>query len=200
MNSNDEHLDVGYIYKIWSDTDDKIYYGSCKDWKERKRSHRGKYNKCNTMYIVGEKNFEVIEKLYDLTRYELKCREREYMENHDEEKSGLCLINKQLPTRTPTEYHKKRYSDNSNLFAAKQKVYYWKNHEKELARNKRYAAKRKGDTWFCSDCNQMYAWTTKKTHLKSKKHLDRVSAAAATQCIPLKHTSVESASNSPTTC
>ena len=36
MNSNAPTtiLDVGYIYKITSDEDDKIYYGSSKDVKE----------------------------------------------------------------------------------------------------------------------------------------------------------------------
>lgn len=202
MNSNNEHLDVGYIYKIWSDTDDKIYYGSCKDWKERRRSHKGKYNKCNTMYIDGELKFEVIEILHNITRYNLKCREREYMDNHDEEGTGLCLINKQVPNQSPSEYHKKRYEKNSNLFAAKQKVYYWKNHQKELARNKKYQEKRKGDTWFCNDCHKIYAWTTKKTHIKSKKHinnvLNSVATTTSTECSGLEHTSIQATANSAT--
>ena len=43
-----EILDIGYVYQITSDEDDKIYYGSTKNWKERIRSHNSKRNQCMT--------------------------------------------------------------------------------------------------------------------------------------------------------
>jgi len=192
---NNELLDVGYIYQITSPDDDKIYYGSTKNWIQRRRQHNSIINTCMTMYMLGKKELLVLETCYGITRGDLKKREREWIEKHDETMSGLWLLNKQIPTQSAAEYHKKRYAKKSNLYAAQQKVYYYKNHEKELKRNKKYLASRKGDTWFCADCNKLYSWTTKKSHIKSKKHLqaletsslDSVSTAAATKCVPLEN-------------
>ncbi len=197
---NSEILDIGYIYQITSEDDDKIYYGSTKNWKERLRSHNARNNKCMTMYMNGKKKIKVLNQFYNITREDLQKKEREYIENHNEEISGFWCLNKQVPTQTPKEYHKKRYDKNSLYFAAKQKVYYWENLDKEHARNKKYRDGRKGDTWFCSHCNQLYAWTTRKKHIKSLKHLDSVATATTTQCIPLEHGSIKSTSNSTTDC
>ena len=193
---NSEVLDVGYIYQITSENDDKIYYGSTKNWQERARNHNSANNKCMTMYMTGRKNIQVLEEFYKISRGDLQKREREYIENHNEEESGLWCLNKQVPTQTPKEYHRKRYHKNSSYFAAKQKVYYWENLEKEHARNKKYREKRKGDMWFCNHCNQLYAWTTRKKHIKTQKHLNCVASATPTECITLEHGSIKSSSDS----
>ena len=185
-----EILDTGYIYQITSPEDDKIYYGSTKNWKERRRNHNSINNNCMTMYMLGNKEIKVLEEFNNITRSDLKKRERVWIENHSEEETGLVMLNKQIPTQTHAEYHKKRYAKKSLYYAAKQKCYYWENHKKELQRNKDYLASRKGDTWFCVDCNQLYSWTTKKSHVKSKKHLDCVATAAATKCVALENGSV----------
>ena len=185
-----EILDTGYIYQITSPEDDKIYYGSTKNWKERRRNHNSINNNCMTMYMLGNKEIKVLEEFKNITRSDLKKIERKYIEKHNEEETGLVMLNKQIPTQTHSEYHKKRYAKKSLYYAAKQKCYYWENHKKELQRNKDYLASRKGDTWFCVDCNQLYSWTTKKSHVKSKKHLDCVATAAATKCVALENGSV----------
>ena len=83
---NSEILDVGYIYQITSESDDKIYYGSSKNWMERLRSHNAKNNKCMTMYMTGKKNLKVLETFHKITREDLQKNERVYIENHNEEK------------------------------------------------------------------------------------------------------------------
>ena len=182
-----EILDVGYIYKITSEIDDKIYYGSTINWKERRRNHNSSSNKCMTKLMCGEREIEVLEQFYNISRQDLKKKERFWIENHNETETGLMLLNKHIPTQTRNEYHKKKYAEKPKLYAAKQKVYYYENQKKELQRNKDYQEKRRGDTWFCVDCNQVYAWTTKKTHIKSKKHLNCVAATTTTESITLEN-------------
>ena len=171
-------LDIGYIYKITSNEDDKIYYGSSKDVKQREWSHNSIFNACMTQLIYGYKRVSVIEKLYNISRYDLKLKEKEYIENHNEEESGLLCLNRNVPTQTESEYHK-----NSKMFAAKQKLYYYQNHKKELARNKKYRKGKTGDTWMCVDCNQLLSWTSKRYHLKSIKHLQAKQSGEALNCV-----------------
>ena len=66
-----EILDTGYIYQITSPEDDKIYYGSTKNWKERKRNHNSINNNCMTMYMLGNKEIKVLEEFNNITRSDL---------------------------------------------------------------------------------------------------------------------------------
>ena len=180
-------LDLAYIYKVTSDEDDKIYYGSSKDVKQREWAHNSLFNACMTQLIYGYKRVTVIEKLYDISRYDLKLKEKEYIENHNEEESGLLCLNRNVPTQTESEYHKKRYAKNAKLYAAKQKLYYYMNQKQELARNKKYRKGKTGDTWMCVDCNKLLSWTSKKFHLKSQNHLNCVAASSSPESITLKN-------------
>lgn len=196
-----EMLDVGYIYSITTEEDDKIYYGSTKDWQERLRTHRSKWNKCMTMYMIGNKQLNILKTCYNISRRDLQKIEREFIENHNEESSGKILLNKQVPTQTVKEYHKNRYNNNPDYYAGLQRDYYWKNLEKEKVRNKVYREKRKGDTWFCPVCRNLYAWTTKKTHIKSIKHLNNLNnytTPSSTESATLEDTGVNSSTNSTT--
>lgn len=189
-------LPIGYIYKLWSKEDDKVYFGSCGDYVKRIQQHNAPNNKCTSKWICGELSYDILEKHQNIRRYDLKKRERWFMENHTDKK--YVIINKNIPTQEATEYHKKRYAKNPCLYAAKQKVYYYKNWEKEQARLKKYQASRKGDTWFCSDCNQIMCWSTRKTHVKCIKHIsnasDNCAATALTKSVASENTSVDSSS------
>tara|TARA_R110002096_G_scaffold93586_6_gene210979 strand:+ start:144 stop:722 length:579 start_codon:yes stop_codon:yes gene_type:complete len=180
-------LEIGFIYKCYSESDDKIYYGHTVDIKERMRAHRSIYNKCMSVWIVGELKFEVLETLHNITKSFLRDRERWWLENHNDDK--YWIINKQLPNQTTSEYHKKRYAEKAKYYAAKQKCYYWENWEKEQVRMKKYAAKRKDDTWYCEKCNNLMSWTSKKCHIKTKKHLND-SSTTTTHSVPLKNASI----------
>jgi len=179
-----EILPVGIIYRCFSNIDDKVYYGSCANLDARIKQHNGKSNQCMTRLINGELQFELLEQHRDIRRYDLKLRERFFMDNHKD--TNRWIINKNTPTQTDAEYHKKRYDKSPQLWAAKQKVYYWKNHEKELARLKKYQQSIKGKVWFCDICNVNVSLGGKSKHKKTEKHLGNVSAATASQCIPLK--------------
>ena len=91
------------------------------------------------------------------------------------------MLNKSIPNRTKKEYAKNKYDINPKLYCAKQAVYYYNNLEKEKKRLKKYAEKRKGDKWFCTDCNHNYSWTSKSDHLKTTKHLGNISASTTTE-------------------
>ena len=199
-----EILDIGYVYQITSDEDDKIYYGSTKNWKERIRSHNSIRNQCMTNLMVGRKIIKVLEQHNNISRTDLKEKERKWIQNHNESTSNLLLLNKQIPNQSQQEYHKKRYAKKSIYYAAKQKVYYWENQSKELQRNKDYLSKRKGDTWFCVDCNNLYSWTTKKSHIKTLKHISNasncVAAATTTESVALEDGSVDSPTTDTAFC
>ena len=173
MSKSDELLKMGFIYKCSSKTDDKIYIGSCKNMDCRIASHNNPSNLSRSNLISGEKEFEVLEKHQDILRFDLKVRERYFMEKVIEEESagGHILINRNIPTRTTKEYQKDRYEKNKDFFLEKQQNYYNNNKEKESIRLKKYHSERKGDSWFCSICNQQYSWTTKYSHLKTEKHM-----------------------------
>ena len=179
--SKDDILKTGYIYKCWSNTDDKIYYGSCKNLDCRICSHNKMTNTSQTLYINGELIFETVELHRNISRYDLKQRERYFIENHKPTEKNNVVLNKSIPNRTKKEYSKTKYDENPNLFCAKQQVYYYKNHEKEKERLKKYAEKRKGDKWFCKDCNQIYSWNSKSDHIKTIKHLSYISASTTTE-------------------
>tara|TARA_R110000787_G_scaffold2453_5_gene9765 strand:+ start:2850 stop:3404 length:555 start_codon:yes stop_codon:yes gene_type:complete len=178
MSKSDEILKYGFIYKCHSETDDKIYIGSCKNMDCRIQSHNNKSNTSKSNLINGELIFEVLEKHQDIMRYDLKLRERYFMEKVlDAEppngSSSYILINKNIPTRTSQEYQKDKYEKNKDFYLEKQQNYYNNNKEKESIRLKKYHSERKGENWFCSDCNKNYSWTTKYSHLKTKKHLSK---------------------------
>lgn len=194
-----EILPVGIIYRCFSNIDDKIYYGSCANLHARKKQHESKSNQCMTRLINGELQFEMLEQHRDIMRYDLKLRERFFMDNHKD--TNRWIINKNTPTQTDAEYHKKRYAKAPQLWAAKQKVYYWKNHQKELTRLKKYQQSIKGKVWHCDICNCDISFGGKSKHKKTEKHLQakqsvidlgNVSATAATQCVPLKDLSSNS--------
>tara|TARA_R110000851_G_scaffold1478_5_gene5534 strand:+ start:2095 stop:2643 length:549 start_codon:yes stop_codon:yes gene_type:complete len=178
-NSKDEILKNGYIYKCWSNTDDKIYYGSCKNLDNRIASHNKMTNTSQTIYINGDLIFETIELHRDISVYNLKQRERFFIESHKDDK--YLILNKNIPNRTKKEYSKIKYDENPQLFCAKQKVYYYSNQEKEKKRLKKYNKEKSGTKWFCKDCNHIYSWTSKYDHLKTQKHLSNIPPTTAAE-------------------
>ena len=161
----EEILVTGYIYKCYSKTDDKVYYGSCKNLDKRKSSHNNNNNRCMSAYIVGEKIFDIIELHRNISRRDLKKRERYFLETHND--PNYFVINKTTPLQTDKEYQTKKYKLKGAELKLKQKVYYYKNHEKEKERLKKYYEKKKGDMWVCPDCNKSMNWYNKSNHLKS---------------------------------
>ncbi len=181
-NFKNEILKKGIIYKCYSKTDDKIYYGSTKNLPQRQKSHNNqKYNKTYSTHIMGKVEYEILEEHENIRRYDLECKERIYIENHkaDLDNPVIC-INKNIPTQTDKEYSAKRYKENCEELKAKQKEYYYKNHQKELDRLKLYykknkdkmSEKSKNTLAFCEICKCSIRADSLKRHQKSQRHID----------------------------
>lgn len=177
---SNEILKKGIIYKCYSKSDDKVYYGSTKNLPQRMKSHSTKYNKTNSAYINGDLEYEVLEEHNDINRRELEAKERIYIENHkaDKENPVIC-INKNIPTQTSKEYNHKIYKLNCEEMKAKQRKYYWDNvdKERERLRNHYYTIKdsvlkkRKEDIVFCHDCKKSMRKDTLRRHTRTKGHI-----------------------------
>jgi len=109
---------IGYIYKIYDNTNGNIYYGSTKEeLSKRMTKHRANYKR----YIEGKGNnvksfeilknndysYSVVEKVEFNEKFELLQKERYYIENNE-------CINKCIPTRTRKESNKNYYDNNKN--------------------------------------------------------------------------------------
>ena len=91
-NSKDEILSVGYIYKLSSLDGKLIYFGSTKNYKERFRGHVKQYKeylKGKRSYIshfeivkLGNYNKEVVATFYNISRFDLERKEREFVLNN----------------------------------------------------------------------------------------------------------------------
>tara|TARA_R110000823_G_scaffold18197_8_gene56988 strand:+ start:7702 stop:8304 length:603 start_codon:yes stop_codon:yes gene_type:complete len=182
-NFQNEILKKGIIYKCYSKTDDKIYYGSTKNLPQRLKSHNSKkFNKTQSVYIVGNIEYEILEEHENIRRYDLECKERIYIENHKADlKNPVICINKNIPTQTDKEYSAKRYKENSEMLKEKQKEYYWNNHQKELDRLKLYYSKNKdkmsekskNTLAFCDICKCSIRADSLKRHNASQRHINK---------------------------
>ena len=130
---------IGYIYKIYDNTNGNIYYGSTKESVSRRiTGHRAKYKK----YIEGKggsytKSFDIlknndysysiVEKVEFNEKFELHQKERFYIENNE-------CINKCIPTRTDKEYRE----NNKDKMREYKKEYVKINKDKIIKQSKEY--------------------------------------------------------------
>jgi hypothetical protein len=132
----------GKIYKIIDNTNGNIYIGSTRHklLNNRLAEHRNKYNNflngigtSNTCFKIienGNYNIELIEDCICKDIYELRDKERHYIDNN------IC-VNKQKPNRTPQQY----YEDNKETINKKRnekklcecgKYYTYQNYKRHL--------------------------------------------------------------------
>jgi len=177
---SNEILKKGIVYKCYSKTDDKVYYGSTKNLPQRIKSHGTKYNKTQSNYIVGELEYEVLEEHDDIDRRDLEAKERIYIEKHKADKENpIVCINKNIPTQTSKEYNHKKYKENCEEMKAKQRKYYWENVDKERARLRKHyysvkdnvLKKRKEELVFCEDCKKSMRKDTIRRHNRTEGHI-----------------------------
>ena len=95
------NYELGKIYKIVNDNiPGKVYYGSTsqKYLSTRFSRHKHKNNKCTSreLFIVEGARIELVETFPCNSVYELKNRERYYIENYE-------CVNKKVPNRTQSE-------------------------------------------------------------------------------------------------
>ena len=144
----------GYIYRIYDNTNGNVYYGSTtQKVSQRVSEHRRHYKQylngtspyVRSYDIIANEDYDYnIEEVIDCeNKYELRKRERWYIENND-------CINKCIPTRSikewcetnkdkTKEYNKEYYQKNKE----QRKEYYEKNRDKKKEQSSEYYEKNK---------------------------------------------------------
>jgi hypothetical protein len=172
----------GYIYKLWSKKDNKlVYFGSTTRQVSKriadhhydyKKWRNGKYNFVSSFLIfeTGDWDYMCMEHIDYEEPYELKNRERYYIETFD-------CVNKYIPNRSHKEYNKEYYDNNKELFKKKAKKYYDNNkeHHAEITKeyyevNKQKIAEKKAEKVKC-DCGCVVNRSSLSKHKKTQKHL-----------------------------
>jgi len=173
----------GKIYKIISDTTDKIYIGStCQPLSKRHHRHKmnfnsfinGKRRYSTSVEIIklGNTNIILLENFPCNSKEELFSRERYYIEINKDK-----VVNKIIPTRTTKEYYdevqkgraKEKYDINKSTILAKQKQYY--NSNKSIILSKQKEIYQATKEYIICECNQKVLKQSLNKHYKSKKHI-----------------------------
>ena len=129
-------LQNGKIYKITSNSTDKIYIGStCQSIETRFSCHKSSYklflngrcnkNTCYELIKLGDTIITLIEEIQYETRKQLYQRERYHIELNKD----IC-INKYIPSRTNKEYMKEYYQAYKSKIIQYNKQRYYDNREK----------------------------------------------------------------------
>jgi len=146
---------IGYIYKIYDNTNGNIYYGSTKESVSRRMTkHRnnykryiiegkGNYTKSFDIFRNMDYSYSVVEKVEFNDKYELKTKERFYIENNE-------CINKEIPNRTMKEYNQDK----------KEHYKEWREKNKDRISEKR---KKKGK---CPNCDKEMRLNNIPRHIK----------------------------------
>ena len=131
---------IGYIYKLYDNTNGDVYYGSTTKTVGARISHH-KYltkksqNKCKSSSIIqnGDYTYNVEEKVMYDEKWELLKRERWYIENNE-------CINKYIPNKfiDNPNYHKEYREQNKDNISWYQRCYRHDNKEKMIDYQKDY--------------------------------------------------------------
>ena len=146
-------MNTGYIYKIYDNTNNNVYYGSTIQKLSRRLSgHRrsyknylnGKYHFVSSFKIIenGDFSISLIEQVEYNDKIELTARERFYIENNG-------CVNKVIPNRNPKEYREankehikerfKLYREvNKEHIKEQRKIYREANKDKKKEKDKIY--------------------------------------------------------------
>lgn len=128
----------GYIYNMWSKTDDKlVYFGSTtqklskritdhhRNYKYWKKWNKDAFTRSYLIFDAGDWDYMCVEEVEFNDPRELRERERWYIENNE-------CVNKNIPNRSQKESHKNWLSNNKEKCKEYGKEYreqnkeYWK--------------------------------------------------------------------------
>jgi len=170
----------GRIYKIVSDSTDKIYIGStCNPLCKRLSQHRSAHKKCKegkkTNGIV--KSFEIIESgNFDIVLLEnYPCESKEQLHARERywiEQNKAIAVNKYIPTRTYDEY----YKENVETLKEKMKIYAINHKAEKRESDKKYYNKNIDDV---KACHKEYYEKNKET-INEKRREKIVCACGST--------------------
>ena len=174
----------GRIYKIVSDSTDKVYVGStCQRLSARFSQHRSDKYSSRVLMEYDDVRCVLVEMFPCKTKEELQARE--YLTIKELKDKNVTVVNRNMPTRTAAQYH----SDNREQRNEKQACYYAKNHEAlHIKRTEYYVANREAikaqhATPFVCACGNTISTCEKSRHERSKKHI----AWAEKQICPLSN-------------
>ena len=179
MENNNKYKN-GKIYKIVSNVNDDVYYGSTIERTLARRlvQHRtdykrylaGKYNNVTSFKILETNDYDIVlvERVNCNSKEELHQRERFYIENN-------ACVNKVRPNRTVKEW----YNDNKE----KIKEYREENKDDYLKYQKEYQLKNKDKLQAKNDCpcGGNYTTQNKSRHIKYPKHQSYLKAHESKQ-------------------
>ena len=151
-----------YIYKIWSQKGDKVYYGSTDNFNKRIYGHktdhkRGHYVSSQELFNeYGIENclFQIIE---ECNKDNKLIREKWYIENN------LC-VNKTLPIENEYQPHPRVLVNHITEDKRKEKAEYDQQYRK--------SNKDKRDLQVDCECGGYYVQRHKTTHYKTKRHAE----------------------------
>lgn len=176
----------GYIYKIWSLTEpNMVYYGSTKQKSVAKRiaGHKCSYKsykegKTNftssySIFDIGDWSYMTLEHLDYDEPYQLKNRERYYVDNNE-------CVNKQIPNRTDKEYREQnmvQYKEYQKQWREKNREYQkqWREqnrgyHKQWHEQNKERLKVKQNEKITC-ECGCVVKRGSLSNHKKTKKHI-----------------------------
>jgi len=138
------------IYKIVDNTNGNVYIGSTfqKYITTRLASHvsdykkylNNKYHYVTSFEILKNGNYDIvlIENFSCETKEQLHAKERYYIES-------MSCVNKFIPNRSPTEWHKENYIKNRDKISERKKEYYTQNKDKISEYKKEYRSTHKDE-------------------------------------------------------
>ena len=178
----------GKIYKITSEKNGLVYYGStCRYYlSQRLSKHKSNY-KC---YLNGKGNYVTSYKVLECDDYKIEliknfpCVNKKQLETEEANyiRNNAC-VNIQIPGRTIKEYHednkerqKKYYQDNKEKYKQNGKEFREQNKEynKEyFEQNKEHLKELKSKPYTC-ECGTLIQWCEKARHFRTKKHCEYI--------------------------
>ena len=140
---------IGYIYKIYDNTNGSVYYGSTKNKiSQRIALHRseykgwcaGKRRGCKSYDIIknGDYAYSLVEQVEYEDKLVLHQRERWYIENNE-------CVNKNVPARTKKEWGKKYREEHKEEIAENNKKYKEEHKEDFVEYQKKYREEHKDE-------------------------------------------------------
>lgn len=164
---------IGFIYKIYDNTNGSVYYGSTKNKiSQRMAIHRQDYKRwvdgrdmkrCRSFEILNNEDYaySLVEQVEYENKMELLQRERWYIENNE-------CVNKCLPARTDEENkeYNKAYREANIEQLKEQSKAYRETHKKDIAEHQK--AYREANIEKCRERDRVY-WEANKEKKNAKR-------------------------------